>query len=373
MTSLHTLLIDDDEDDRLLLSDAVADSGITMDTAATSDEGLKAMLEGSYDCILVDYRLDHRNGLELVSEARAKGFHGPVLLLTGGGARQLDDLAMEAGLTQFLEKRHALDGALVRAVRWAVDHDRTLQALTRANGELIRQNDELQRFASVVSHDLRGPMHRIAVTLELLELRFGESLGDEGTALIDRTQRSVQKLGDLIDDLLSYARLNNITFATVDLDECLADALERNEDQIVERRAVIDAEPLGKVRGSRSGLTQILQNLVSNAVKFSPGDGPVVQIRSRRANGFRILEVVDQGLGIAPEYQAQAFEMFRRVHRDRDIPGTGIGLAICAKVAQLHGGRMEVDSTPGEGSTFRVLLALAPPERPGSTAWSATH
>ena len=371
--TLRVLLIDDDPDDRLLLGEAVADAGFDLATASNSNEGLEAMLTGQYDCVLCDFRIDHRNGLQLIAEARSGGFHGPVLLLTGRGSERVDAAALEAGLTQYLEKRHALDGALERSIRWAVDHDRTMRALTHANAELVRQNEELERFASVVSHDLRGPMHRIAVTLELLELRFGEAIGDEGSQLIERTQRSVQKLGDLIDDLLGYARLNNVEFEHLDLQDCLQDALDRNEDRIVERGVQIDADELGPIRGSRTALTQLLQNLISNAIKFSPQDRPVVRVRSRREHGYRVIEVQDDGLGIPLEYQDQAFEMFRRVHRDRKIPGTGIGLAICAKVAQLHGGRIELESTPGKGSTFRVHLALTPPERPATDQWSATH
>ena len=207
--------------------------------------------------------------------------------------------------------------------------------------------------------------------LELLELRFAAELGDAGVAMIGNTIYAVEELGRLVDDLISYARLNDVRFTEVHLDVCLGRALETYEDSIVEREAQIDVQVLGPIRGSRSHLTQLFQNLVGNALKFSPQQRPVLRVRSRDEGPYRVVEVEDEGIGVAPEHHGRIFEVFQRLHRDDEYPGTGIGLATCAKVAEIHGGRIEVESQPGEGSIFRVYLAQRPPEPRSPGTWSS--
>jgi len=373
MGSTRVLLIDDDNDVHVIVKALLEPQGFTVEAESSSDAGLIRLLGEPWHVALIDFRIDRRNGLELVREARAGGCIAPVLMLTGSSTVSTEREAMEQGFTQFIEKRELTSSSLSRHIRWAIDHHRTLQALARSNQELARSVDELERFAGVVGHDLRGPMHRIATTLELLDLRFAADLGDEGSQMIGRTIRAVNDLGELVDDLLAYARLNDVKFAEVPLDACMDRALAAHEDILVERGGKVEHSELGTLRGSRTHLTQLLQNLVGNALKFSPQDAPVVRVSGREQGAFYVLEVADEGIGIDPDHQQRIFEMFHRLHRDSDYPGTGIGLATCAKVAAIHGGRIEVDSTPGEGSTFRVYLALRPPEPLNPQAWSATR
>jgi signal transduction histidine kinase len=239
--------------------------------------------------------------------------------------------------------------------------------LERSNAELTRSNAELEQFASVTSHDLQAPLTTISMYAELLERRRGaERAGDPD--LVDGIRDATQQARALIRDLLEYSRagrgqlqLEEVSAATI-VDE----ALERLAGAIEHSHAQVDVGELPVVLADRGNLCRVFQNLVGNAVKFTREDTPRVRIEAERDNGLWRFSVRDNGIGMNPDNTQRIFEPFQRLHGEEDYSGTGIGLAVCERIIDQHGGRIWVSSTPGEGSVFSFTLPAVPQHADGA-------
>jgi signal transduction histidine kinase len=233
--------------------------------------------------------------------------------------------------------------------------------LERASSDLQRSNRELEHFAAVASHDLQEPLRTVSNYLDLLKRRAGDRLHeDERQYIVNAVDGSVRMQG-LIRDLLSYSRAGAECVRTpIAPDPVLDEALGNLGPKLLETAAVVTREPLPTVMTDRTHLLQVFQNLIGNALKFRrAGEPPRVHIAAAREDGMAVFSVRDQGIGIASEHLEQVFELFQRLNPRGEYAGTGIGLAICKKIVEAHGGRMWVRSVPGEGSTFQFTLPLA--------------
>jgi signal transduction histidine kinase len=233
-----------------------------------------------------------------------------------------------------------------------------------ANTELARSNADLERFAYVASHDLSEPLRTIGGFGGLLERRYGDRLDDEGRMMLGHVTAGAARLQALIDGLLSYARVSTAPrkVEAIDLEVLTNEVLDAIRPALLDRGAQVEVQPLPAVEGERGQLSQLIQNLVLNAVKFTADDvTPQLEISSRSiADGRHEIHVADNGVGIAPEQAQRIFEMFQRGTADRNRSGTGIGLALCARIVQRHGGHIRVEPRPGGGSVFAFDLAGAP-------------
>jgi PAS domain S-box-containing protein len=234
------------------------------------------------------------------------------------------------------------------------ERKRQAEALKRTNTALAQSNLDLQRFAYVASHDLQTPLRSISSFVDLLRSTYGETLDAQANDWLARTARSAEHLQTLIRDLLEYARVDATpgAFEQVATAEVLDRVRSLLETAVHEASAEITADPLPEVSGDRSQLIQLLLNLVGNAIKYRGAAPPRVHVTGRERDGDWLFAVRDNGIGIAPEYQEQIFEVFKRLHDQKAYPGTGIGLAICRRVVDHHGGKIWVESSPNEGSTF---------------------
>ena len=237
--------------------------------------------------------------------------------------------------------------------------------LERSNAELTRSNAELEQFASVTSHDLQAPLTTISMYAELLERRRGGERGGERGAergaepdLVDGIREATQQARALIRDLLEYSRAGRGTLALEELPAAVVvdEALERLAGTIEQSGAQVDIGELPVVLADRGNLCRVFQNLVGNAVKFTREGDPRVSIAAERDNGLWRFSVRDDGIGMNPEHIQRIFEPFQRLHGEEDYPGTGIGLAVCERIIDQHGGRIWVSSSPGEGSVFHFTL-----------------
>ena len=228
------------------------------------------------------------------------------------------------------------------------------QRLQRAKAALVRSNLDLQQFAFVASHDMRGPLNTVAAYLDLLLRKHGDALPDGARTLVDRASQAVRQLDRLTEDLLSYARLDaqQRPFAEVAMAEVLLDCLASLDAPLREAGAEVTHGPLPVVWGDRTQLAQLLQNLIGNALKYRSARPPRVHVACEPIDDGWRFTVADNGIGIEPRHQQRIFEIFKRLHQQHEIPGTGIGLAICKRVVQAHGGDIGVTSEPGHGSTF---------------------
>lgn len=236
-------------------------------------------------------------------------------------------------------------------------HDRTEQ-VRKANEELRRSNAELEQFAYVASHDLKEPLRMIASYTELINKRISSD-APEVNEFAGYVKEGVQKMQALIDDLLQYSRIgrakDNIT--TVKLDEVVREVESLLAMKISEAGGSILYRDLPSVFASHTLLIQLLQNLMENAIKFrKEGVPPVIEISSRDAGEFWQICVKDNGIGMDPAYQERIFVIFQRLHSSHQFPGTGIGLAICKKIVEQQGGKIWVESEPGQGASFYFTL-----------------
>jgi len=226
-----------------------------------------------------------------------------------------------------------------------------LAALTQ---DLARSNLELEQFAYVASHDLQEPLRMVVGFVQLLEKRLADKLEGETREFMDFAVDGALRMQRLIQDILAYSRISSrgSELTLVDTGAALQDALNRLASRIEQTGAKIETPDLPKVVADPTQLTQLFQNLIGNAIKFSKKDLPMVKVGAARdGDGWRFT-VTDNGIGVAPEYRERIFGIFQRLHTREEYDGTGIGLAICKRIVQRHGGEIGVDSAPNGGSTF---------------------
>ena len=243
----------------------------------------------------------------------------------------------------------------------AAAHDR----LSEQAEELRRSNRDLEQFAYVASHDLQEPLRKVASFTQLLQKRYGGQLDERADQYIDFAVDGAKRMQALIQDLLGFSRVGRHGGEVTDvpMDTALADALGNLEALIEDSGAVIEAEDLPVVQGERGLLVQLLQNLVGNAVKFrDPERDPRVCLTARRVGADWEFECRDNGIGIDQQYAERVFVIFQRLHPKDVYGGTGIGLALCKKIVEYHGGRIWLGDTDGPGTSIRWTLPAAEPD-----------
>jgi len=251
----------------------------------------------------------------------------------------------------------ALKG-VIEYVRDVSERKRVQDALRERTQELEMANKELEEFAFVASHDLKEPLRKISNFTGLLEKRYRGKLDEKGDAYIHYVVDGAARMERLIDDLLTYSRIgrDSLFFESVPLETVLGQTLEDLQQGLQEAHARVAHDPLPVVRGSRPHLGQVFQNLIANAVKFRGDAPPRITISAKRKGSEWVISVRDQGIGFDQVQRDRIFEIFQRLHTRVEYPGTGIGLAVCKKIVEMHGGRIWAESEPGKGSVFYFTL-----------------
>ncbi len=224
---------------------------------------------------------------------------------------------------------------------------------------LERSNEELERFAYVASHDLQGPLRTIASYLQLLEMRYKDKLDTEALEFIDFSVGGAKRMQTLILDLLNYSRITSATksFVKTDMNQVLTDVKKGLESTIKTSKAELIIPKLPIITAEPNQLYQLIQNLIDNGIKFVKDKQPVITISCAEREDEWEFGVADNGIGIKPEFKEKVFQIFQRLHNVTEYPGTGVGLAICKKIVQLHGGRIWFESEPDKGTTFRFTIS----------------
>jgi signal transduction histidine kinase len=236
---------------------------------------------------------------------------------------------------------------------------RAEESLKEYSTELARSNADLQQFAYVASHDLQEPLRSVSSFSQLLSRRYQGQLGPDADDFITFIVEGATRMQTLINDLLTFSRVGTRgnPFTPVDCAEVLAAAEENLEVTIADTGAAITHDPLPMVSADPTQVTQLFQNLLSNAIKFRRmQESPRIHVSATRQDGAWRFSVNDNGIGIAPRYFDRIFVIFQRLHGREEYPGTGIGLAICKKIVERHGGCIWVESEPGKGSTFHFTI-----------------
>lgn len=231
------------------------------------------------------------------------------------------------------------------------------QALIEHSMDLANSNLELERFAFVAAHDLREPLRSIQGVTQMLLDRNRRRPDAEAARLLKVVLTSTHRMMQLIHDLLNFATLGQeAEIAEVDTESVARLALRELEKTVTESGATVSIRPLPPVQANGDQLLRLFENLVGNAIKYRSEESPQIHISSSFVDGELIFSVADNGIGIEPEYHEQIFHPFRRLHGTSEYEGSGVGLAICKRVVDLHSGRIWVESQPGQGSTFYFTI-----------------
>jgi PAS domain S-box-containing protein len=231
--------------------------------------------------------------------------------------------------------------------------------LVGLNEALLERNADLERFAAVAAHDLQEPLRKIAIFSDLLSSTQAEQLDDDGRHRLAVINTSARHMRTLVDGLLLYARSSGrrLNVEDVSLDEVLTDASEAVRALIEENGATIAAEAMPMVRVDRALLVHVVQNLITNAMKYRRDEPPLISVSAEVVDDLVVLKVGDNGQGFDMKHHDRIFQSFTRLHRRDEIAGAGLGLALCKRIVERHGGRIWAESEPGRGSTFFVRMA----------------
>jgi two-component system, sensor histidine kinase and response regulator len=389
------LLVDDREANLLTLESVLEDLGQEIVKATSGREALRHVLKDDFAVILLDVKMPEMDGFDTAAliRERERSRYTPIVFLTAHKDEEHVFRGYYAGAVDFLYKpinpevlrskvsvfvdlslksemlrqqadilrtRNAELEDLVKQRREAEERVLALNAelesrVKARTADLSRSNDELRQFAYAASHDLKEPLRTIASYAQLLGQRYSDRLDENGREFLNYVTEAVRRMDMLLSDLLTYSQHLGAAAATlqnVSSEAVIAGVLMNLHASIKDTGAKVTHDPLPEVSSDFAQLSQVFQNLVSNAIKYRrSGVTPEVHISAREETGDWLFSVRDNGSGIDAAYTEQVFGIFKRLH-GREYPGTGMGLAICKKIVERHGGRIWVESTPGEGSTF---------------------
>ena len=377
---IKVLLVEDDEDDYVLIRDLlseVREQHFKLDWVATFEEALQIIEQQHHDVYLVDYRLGERNGLELLNLIDRQ-YSVPVIILSGQGDRELDIAALRSGAADYLDKTYLHSSLLEHYIRASIERNRALNELQKSEQkyrelferetllreELSRSNTELQEFAYIASHDLQEPLRAVSGYIKLLQTEYISQLDSTAHEYVNLAVDGTRRMRGLIEDLLAYSRVGTSeqVFSEVDSQKVVQEVISNLPTLIEESGADIIYQDLPCITADRTQIVQLFQNLLINAIKFRrPDTAPriVIQAESNDDNHW-LFSVTDNGIGIKTEYFDRIFKIFKRLHTHREFAGTGVGLALCRKIVERHGGKIWVESRLGEGSTFFFTMAKNP-------------
>lgn len=350
------LIIDDDPGDTKLLARALGESGMPCELhrARSMRAALTVVNVGTIDLIFLDYGLPKADGLANIDTLNKQWPEAAVAVVTGQGDEVIAAAAIKAGAIDYIPKRNITPSSIRRLVQNGLE-------LTRLRHHLEVQRQELDTFAHTLAHDLKAPLRALDY--------YSESLADEisagncEAAEADRLEIAglIARLHRTIDTLAAHLRPGQgCAQGPEPADQLLQAAAANLRAEMAERDAVLRAEPLPMILCAGSEIIQLFQNLLGNGIKYCLDRPPQIHVTATPDSAGRwVFSVTDNGIGIAPEHAERIFQPFQRLHREEDIPGTGLGLATCAKIVRHHGGRIWCEPLP-EGTRFRFTLPAAP-------------
>lgn len=358
---IRILLIEDDVHDTALFAQLMDTNRFrtypellySVRTVTTLKEGVEIIKAGEADAAVIDLLLPDTTPNEILDLVKKTAREVPIVALTTDDSIEVAIGALRRGAQDYLIKSRVTGDLIERSVRYAIERKRIDERLNQVN-------DNLQQFSYIVSHDLKQPLRSVIGYLSLLEKRYKGKVLDEGAEeIIGASIDGATRLNTLIDDLLHFSKMesNGRASEKADMNVVLETVKKNLERSIEESNAIITNDPLPTIKADPAQMAQLLQNLGSNAIKFRRKDEPPkIHVSAIRDGDSWAFSVRDNGIGIPKEQRVRIFEMFQRLHPSDVYEGTGIGLASAKKIVERHGGRIWVESEPGEGSVFYFTI-----------------
>lgn len=353
---MNILVIDDNEDDRELYRRAlqkISDKLYSISEVEDGEAGLASIAQQQPACVLLDYSLPGRNGIEVLKRVRQKYPYLPVIMLTGQGNEAIAVQSIKEGAHDYIVKSTITPEALQRVIRVAIEH-------SSLEKRIHDQRASLEIFTRALAHDLKEPVRTIRSFLGRIDDRGG--LSEKSQKYFDYIRKAADRMNALIDTVYLYTRLDaaeDMEKTSCDIADVLEEVKENLAQLIEERDATITSDALPLVHANRVQMMQLFQNLVTNAIRHC--ESPVtIHVDCEERGEYWQLAVRDNGPGIAQEYLEKIFAPFKRLsHRKEDGPGLGLGLAINRKIVESYGGTIWCQSTPGSGTAFLFTLLKA--------------
>jgi signal transduction histidine kinase len=370
---LTVLLVEDNPGDARLIRESLSDvEGNTFDleTADRLATALRRLSAGGIDAVLLDLALPDSKGRETFSKAKAQAPTVPIIVLTGLGDEALALKMVQEGAQDYVTKIDLKGSVLSRAIRYAIEREKSEQQIRRFNEELEDRvqertaelkaiNEELEAFSASVSHDLRGPLHVISGYSVMLEEAYGRILDAEGRKYLQRIDASVQQMANIIEDLLKLSRLGRqqLKLQTTNLNEIIGRILADCEPAIKARKIEWRIGDLPEAECDQGLIKQVFTNLISNAIKYTRlHETAVIEIGQTVMDEDFVITVRDNGAGFDMKHADKLFGAFQRLHRQSEFEGTGIGLATVRRIIQRHGGRIWAEGEVEKGAAFHFTL-----------------
>ncbi len=398
---IKILLFEDNPGDAGLIEEMINESvyyNYQLVNVETLNEGLNYLKTNQIDIIILDLGLPDSNDIDTFNEVKSTNWEIPIIILTGLKDENMGINAVKKGAQDYLIKGEVDNKLLERSIVYSLErkrteiklqkyhetleeqvkertkeladtndllkmeideHKKTESQLEKSLEELKHSNRELEQFAYVASHDLQEPLRMVSSFTQLLQKRYKGKLDEDADEFIKFAVDGAQRMQQLINDLLIYSRVTTRgqEFKQVEMETILDESLFNLKLRIEENNAKITHEPLPTINADQIQIVQLLQNLIGNAIKFSGEKDPKIHISAGNNGDEWIFQVEDNGIGIDTQYYIRIFEVFQRLHERDTYPGTGIGLSICQKIVERHGGKIWVNSKPGEGSKFFFTIS----------------
>lgn len=382
--------VDDHEPARYARTRVLVQAGFVVHEAGTGSDALRLIDEIRPDMVLLDVHLPDMNGIEVCRRIKSRPDSAGIIVLqitASATSAPQATAALNVGADSYLIEPVDPD-VLVATIRALLRLRAAERALARANQELSeknaellqvnkalqRSNDDLEHFAYLGNHDLQEPLRNITTHIELLDRLTASRFTNEERQLFGVVVEGARRMSTLIQDVLTYSGVAREAPALrpASLDEALRLALDSLSEGIAACHASVVAGHLPEIMGDRVQLSRVFQNLIGNSIKYRSAESPlqVTIAVEPETSGYWVIKVHDNGIGIAPQHLERVFEPFRRLHGSA-IPGTGIGLALCRRIVEAHGGRIWAESCEGVGSTF--LFTLRAVGSDAATGAAATH
>ena len=366
MKKLHVLIVEDSEDDALLLVRELRRGGYepVFERVETPESMKEALEKGKWDIIISDFILPRFSGIAALDVLKRSGIDLPFVIVSGKIGENTAVDAMKAGAHDYIMKENLkrLPPAVDRELREAETRrerkaaDETLKSYA-ARLELI--NQELNDFAFIASHDLQEPLRKIQTFGNMLVRKHNESLNPEGQDYLERITKAANRMSELLRALLHYSKAgtSQLNYEPVSLTEVARDAANDLEILINRAKGSVEISELPTVDADAVLLRQLFQNFIGNSIKYRKEfEPPVVKIYGSVANSVCQVFIEDNGIGFDECYCQKIFKPFERLHgKNSPYNGTGMGLAICKKIVNRHGGEIAVRSIPEQGTTFIVI------------------
>lgn len=343
------LIVDDTPDNLRVLSSILIDRGSKVRKALSGKMALTVCETTLPDLILLDVMMPLMDGYQtcLALKADRRTCQIPVIFISALNDVMDKVKAFEVGGADYITKPFQVEEVVAR-----IAHQLTIMRLT---DELIRSNAELEQFASIVSHDLQSPIAGVVSLVKLMQQEYNGVLDRDGQDCLEEIVATGTRMSRLIQDLLAYSRISakQLEFKAVNCNEILKEVRANLLYELSNSGAKIVCGELPIVKGDRTQLMQLFQNLIGNGIKFRrPEVTPEIEVSAVAKEGQCLIAVRDNGIGIPPDKRDRIFEVFQRLHSSEQYPGNGIGLNTCKKIVQRHDGKIWVQSQPGEGTTF---------------------